>query len=115
LRTSEAIELGIHPAKLYQLRDQGIIQELSWGVYQLAQVEFIHPDLIAVALKITQAVICLNSALAFYDLSAVIPHAVYIALPRNCSHPQMSWLPIRVFCSLEQLTVKGLRLRLSMG
>lgn len=35
LRTKEALELGIHPRTLHELRDRGIIEALSRGVYRL--------------------------------------------------------------------------------
>src|SRR5687767_4930141 len=75
LRTSQAIRLGIHPVKLYKLREQGVINQISRGVYQLAEAEISNPEMVAVARKIPRAVVCLISALAFYDLTTIIPRA----------------------------------------
>lgn len=35
LRTSEAMRLGIHPAQLYRLRDEGILESLGRGIFRL--------------------------------------------------------------------------------
>ena len=53
LRTAEAIRLGIHPRIIYQLRDEGILEQLAIGVYRLVEVpDFSDPDLVLVSKKI---------------------------------------------------------------
>ena len=52
LRTSEAIRQGIHPRTLYALRDSGVIQLLSRGLYRLADLPPLsNPDLVIIACK----------------------------------------------------------------
>ena len=70
IRTREAISLGIHPRTLYSLRDSGELEELSRGIYQLKgwkQLEY--PDLITVALRVPNGVLCLVSALSFHEMT----------------------------------------------
>jgi Transcriptional regulator, AbiEi antitoxin len=38
LRTTEAIRLGIHPRTIYQLRDEGLLEQLTNGIYRLVEV-----------------------------------------------------------------------------
>lgn len=98
LRTSEALRLGIHPRTLYALRDSGAFQQLSRGLYRLAGLPPLsHPDLVIVALKVPQAVICLVSALAFHGLTTQVPHAVDVALRPNSSKPTLDYPPLRTF------------------
>ena len=98
LRTSEALRLGVYPRTLYALRDAGILEKLSRGLYRLAELPALSaPDLAIVALKIPQAVICLVSALAFHELTTQIPHAVNIALPRGARSPRLGYPPLRIF------------------
>jgi predicted transcriptional regulator of viral defense system len=98
LRTKEALGLGIHPRTLYQLRDDGVIEQLSRGIYRLAELPALsHPDLVTVALRVPRAVICLVSALAYHDATTEIPHEVQIALPRGAKPPQLDHPPLRVF------------------
>ena len=98
LRTSEALRLGIYPRTFYALRDAGILEKLSRGLYRLAESPPLAvPDLAIVALKIPQAVICLVSALAFHELTTQVPHAVNIAVSRGAERPRLSYPPIRIF------------------
>jgi predicted transcriptional regulator of viral defense system len=98
LRTSEALRLGIHPRTLYALRDAGVLEQLSRGLYRLSELPPLdHPDLVTVALRVPRAVICLLSALAFHELTTQIPHAVHVALKRGTETPRLDHPPLRVF------------------
>ncbi|MFZ5593180.1 MAG: type IV toxin-antitoxin system AbiEi family antitoxin domain-containing protein [Pseudomonadota bacterium] len=98
LRTSVALRLGIHPRTLYAMRDQGLLERLSRGLYRLADLPPLgNPDLVAVALKVPGGVICLISALAYHELTTQIPHEVYLALPRGAEPPRLEHPPLRVF------------------
>lgn len=98
LRTKEALELGVHPRTLYRLRDEGVLEQISRGVYRLAAMPDLgHPDLVAVALRVPRAVVCLVSALAYHDATNEVPHEVQIALPRETKAPRIDHPPLRVF------------------
>ncbi len=98
LRTSRALKLGIHPRTLYRLRDSGHIVHVSRGVYRLAdQPDPDKPDLVVVAARVPQAVVCLISALFFHELTTQVPHEVQIALPRGTRRPRLDHPPLRVF------------------
>ncbi|WP_319417359.1 type IV toxin-antitoxin system AbiEi family antitoxin domain-containing protein [Marispirochaeta aestuarii] len=97
LRMSQAIKLGINRYTLYSLRDRGIIEQVSRGVYRLASLPDIsNPDLVTVALRTPNAVICLVSALAYHNLTTQIPHSVFIALPHTVRAPRIDFPPISV-------------------
>jgi len=98
LRTAEALRLGIHPRTLYLLRDEGRIEAISRGVYRLADLPpLAHPDLVTVALRVPNSVVCLISALAFHEITTEVPHEVQIALPRGTKTPKLDHPPLRVF------------------
>jgi len=95
LRTAEALRLGIHSRTLYAMRDSGVLERLSRGLYRLAELPPLsNPDLVTVAPKVPQAVVCLVSALAFHELTTQIPHAVDIALHSRADCPGFS--PARI-------------------
>ena len=74
LRTGKAIRLGIHPRTLYKLRDQGDIQQVWRGLYRLSTAQpLTNPDLVPIAVRIPRGVVCLISALAYYDLTTQVP------------------------------------------
>ena len=98
LRTATALRLGIHPRTLYRMRDSGVLERLSRGLYRLAELPPLsNPDLVTVALKVPQAVICLVSALAFHELTTQVPHTVDVALRRGSGHPRLEHPPRRIF------------------
>lgn len=98
LRTSKAIQMGIHPRTLYALRDAGEIEPLGRGLYRLsAAPPLSSPDLVPIAIRIPRAVVCLISALAHHRLTTQVPHAVDIALPSHAQVPKVDGIPFRVF------------------
>lgn len=97
LRTRDALALGIHPRTLYAMRDAGLLDTLGRGLYRLADLPpLANPDLVTVALKAPNAVICLISALAFHELVTQIPHLVSIAIKRGDRRPKLEYPPIQV-------------------
>ncbi len=98
LRMSEAIERGITRYMLYSLRDKGVIERVSRGVYRLAELPTIsNPDLVTVSLRFPNAVLCLISALAYHDITTQIPHAVHVAVPRDSRAPSLDYPPIQAY------------------
>ncbi len=98
LRTSEALAAGIHPRTLYRLRDLGVVERISRGLYRWAELPpLANPDLVTVAARIPRSVICLVSALAYHEVTSQIPHEVHVALPRDVRVPRIDWPPIRGF------------------
>ena len=98
LRTGAALRAGIHPRTLYDMRDEGVVEQLSRGLYRLADLPALsNPDLVTVALKIPAGVVCLISALAYHEITTQIPHEVHVALPRGAEPPRLKHPPLRVF------------------
>ncbi len=98
LRVRDALQLGIHPRTLYALRDTGTIERLGRGLYRLADLPPLsNPDLVIVATRYPQAVICLISALAFHELTTQVPHAVDVAVHNQAAQPTLDQPPLHVF------------------
>jgi len=98
LRTGEAIAAGIHPRTLYAMRASGVVETMARGVYRLAGLPpLADPDLVTVAMRIPDAVVCLVSALAFHELTTQIPHEVHIAIRRSARSPKLDHPPLRVY------------------
>ncbi|MFH1700766.1 MAG: type IV toxin-antitoxin system AbiEi family antitoxin domain-containing protein [Candidatus Zixiibacteriota bacterium] len=95
LRMKEAINAGISRYRLYNLRDKGIIEQVSRGVYRLVELPPLsNPDLATVSLRYPNSVICLISALAFHNITTQIPHEVSIAVERKTRLPSLEYPPI---------------------
>lgn len=98
MRTSEMIQSGISPRDIYAMRDKGITIQLAKGLYRLAdQKPLDEPDWVIIAKKITGAVICLTSALAYYEYTEAIPRRISIALPRESEKPRLKYPPLWIF------------------
>ncbi|MCK4236361.1 MAG: type IV toxin-antitoxin system AbiEi family antitoxin domain-containing protein [Candidatus Krumholzibacteria bacterium] len=98
LRTAQALRSGIHPGTLYAMRDSGMLEVVSRGVYRLAgSSPLSNPDLVTVAARVPSGVFCLISALAFHDLTTQIPHEVHVALPRGAEEPRLDYPPIKTY------------------
>jgi predicted transcriptional regulator of viral defense system len=120
LRTSAAVRAGIYPRSLYEMRDKGVVEQLSRGLFRLASLPSLsNPDLVTVALKVPRGVICLISALAYHEITTQIPHEVHVALSRGTEPPRLKHPPLRVFWftsrsftdGIETHKVDGIRLR----
>jgi predicted transcriptional regulator of viral defense system len=98
LRMSEALRLGISRKALYAMRDAGVIEPVTRGTYRLASLEpLAHPDLVAVAMRVPQGVLCLISALSFHELTTQVPHTIAVALERGTRKPRLDYPPTRFF------------------
>lgn len=98
LRTAQALKAGIHPKTLYAMRDSGVLELISRGVFRLSDSPPLsNPDLVTAAARVPSGVICLISALSFHEITTQIPHDVHVALPRGAEEPRLDYPPIRTY------------------
>jgi predicted transcriptional regulator of viral defense system len=98
LRMSEALHAGITRRTLYSMHDAGLLERLSRGVYRLTSLPGLEaPDLVTVATRVPNGVVCLISALAFHDLTTQVPHAVDLAIPRGAEKPRIDYPPVNIY------------------
>ncbi len=98
LRTTQALRAGIHPATLYGMRDSGLVEAVTRGVYRLVgRSPLSNPDLVTVAIRVPGGVVCLISALAFHGITTQIPHEVHLALPRGAEEPRIAFPPVKTY------------------
>lgn len=95
---SEALQYGISRYTLYKMRDNGLLEQVSRGIYRLVDLPPIsNPDLVTVSLRFPKAVICLISALSYHGMTTQIPHAVSVAVPRNARMPELDYPPVHAY------------------
>jgi predicted transcriptional regulator of viral defense system len=98
LRMSEALRLGINRKTLYAMRDAGVLESVTRGLYRLASLDpLAHPDLVTVTTRVPQGVLCLISALSFHELTTQVPHTIDVALERGTRKPRLDYPPTRFF------------------
>jgi len=98
LRMSEAIKHGISRYTLYKMRDIGVLEQISRGIYRLVDLPpMSNPDLVTVSLRFPKAVVCLISALSFNEITTQIPHEVSVAVPRGSRMPSLDYPPVHAY------------------
>lgn len=121
ISTAALLKLGIHSRTLYQLRDSGDLEQISRGIFRLAgHSPFTNLDLVTVATRIPQGVICLISALSFHEITTQIPHTVSIALDKGSETPRLRQPPISVHrfsgssftAGIEEHQLDGVKIRI---
>ncbi len=87
-RVSEAVEAGVSRSTLHRLRKRGELTAAGRGVLQLPDAGMgMLSGLALVSARAPQGTICLNSALAYWDLTDEIPAQVHLAVPRGAHRP----------------------------
>jgi hypothetical protein len=72
------------------MRDADVVESVTRGLYRLASLEPLsHPDLVTVATRVPQGVLCFISALSFHELTTQVPHAFDVALERGTRKPRL--------------------------
>ncbi|MBI5353448.1 MAG: type IV toxin-antitoxin system AbiEi family antitoxin domain-containing protein [Chloroflexi bacterium] len=116
LRAAEAIRLGIPEHIVYEMVQSGDLVKEARGVYRLADSDPLgNPDLVQVSLLVPKGVICLISALYFYELTTQIPHSIYVAVPQNAGRPRVKYPPLEVIWVTNSLHSVGVDIQLVDG
>ena len=121
LRMANALRAGISRRTLYSMRDEGVIDQLSRGVYRLSSMQDLAaPDLVTVAKRVPNGVVCLLSALDFHGLTTQVPHAVDLALVRGSEAPRIDYPPVNVYrfsgmafsSGIDEVTIDSCQVRI---
>ncbi len=106
---SEAVSRGISRYALYSMKERDVIEQVSRGVYRLADLPpMTNPDLATACLRIPGGVICLISALSFHGITTQIPRGVSMAIRMNESVPRIDYPPVRVHKFSESAHAAGI-------
>lgn len=96
--TKTARGMGAHPRDLRRWRDDGVVIELSRGVFRRADApEPSFPDLLAVGIRAPRAIVCCVSAAVVHGLSDEMEPAVQIAVSSAHNMVRIGYPPTTVF------------------
>ena len=96
-RVGEAERAGVPRYELYRLRVRGELVSVGRGVFRRAGSAISsNADLATVCARVPRGTICLNSALAYWDLTDELPAVVHIAVARGTHRPQVDSPAIEV-------------------
>lgn len=93
---------------LTRLCEQGRIKRVARGIYAPADKEPSPTSAMAVvSLKIPKGVICLVSALNYYDITTQVPWEVWVAIPENSVTPRITEHQVKYVWYSEKMLNEG--------
>ena len=89
---------GVHTDSIRNLLKDNVIKKVKPGLYKLADIPIVaHQNMIEICLVIPKAVVCLHSALSFYELTTTNPSRVMVAIPRESKPGKNYYRPADIF------------------
>jgi predicted transcriptional regulator of viral defense system len=96
VRFSELAKAGVTAAAVSRMKEKGLILRLRRGLYQLPNEPLdVNHSLAEAAKLVPKGVVCLTSALAFHDLTDIIPSRVWLAIGPKDRRPCAAQPPLQ--------------------
>ena len=97
-RTKALLEGGIHPRQIKRLAEEGQLIRVKRGLYRLAEVPLIsHQGFVDLACAVPDGVICLLSALSYFDMTTFNPSVISMAIRRGKRLPPIQYPPVEFY------------------
>ena len=97
-RTKDLIEKGIHQRDIKLALENGTLVRIKNGLFRYSEAPLIsNQGLIDVSLSVPEGVICLLSALSYYELTTFNPTFISVAIPRNSWKPKIEYPPVEIY------------------
>ncbi len=101
-------DIGIHTKTISVAMADGVIEKLKPGLYRWLDMPMVaHQGFLDITLAVPKAVICLHSALAYYELTRALPSLTMAAIPREAKPPKYFYPPAEIFYFSHHLYVLG--------
>lgn len=119
-RSREIEAMGISREYLRKLHEQGVVRQLGYGLYSLADFEPTeHRTIVEACKRVPHGVVCLLSALRFHDLTTQLPFEIWMAIDRKAWRPRESRIPLRIVrfsgpaleAGIEEHEIEGVKVR----
>lgn len=120
-RTKNMLDKGIHPRDIRSALEKGIITKVKNGLYKLVDIPVIsNQSFIDVACAVPEGVICLLSALSYYELTTFNPSIISVAIYRKSWRPKIVYPPIEFYyfskkqfeAGIDEIKIKGYKIRI---
>jgi predicted transcriptional regulator of viral defense system len=88
----------VHPREMTQAVNEGEVEKVKPGLYKLVNYNWDENNsMIDVCQSNKTAVICLLSALAYYELTTFNPSEITVAVPNNTPKFKLDYPPIQIY------------------
>ena len=105
----ELKERGIHTDTTRKLLKEEIIEKVKPGLYRLVNMPITaQQGMIDVGMAMPRAVVCLHSALSFYEMTTTVPSLIMVALRRGDKPVKILYPPIQVFLFSKKNYTSGI-------
>ena len=120
VRFSAILQAGFHPDSLVVLEKEGKVEKIARGLYRVTNyTPGSHPDLVIASLQAPRSVVCLLSALSFYEATSEIPKYVDLAIPEGTHANRIKYPPVRFYrfalktweAGIEEYEIEGHKIR----
>jgi len=97
-RTKDIQGKGIHHREIKRGMDAGKIVRVKRGLYRLADIPLIsHQGFVDLARAVPEGVMCLLSALSYYELTTFNPSVTSMAICRGSRKPKIDYPPVEFY------------------
>jgi len=91
-RSKDILAEGIHPRDIKCILNKGIVIKVKNGLYRLSDTTVIsNQSFIDLACAVPEGVICLLSALSYYELTTFNPSIISMAIHRKSWRPKIEY------------------------
>jgi len=91
-RSKDILAEGIHQRDIKSILDKGIVIKVKNGLYRLSDITVIsNQSFIDLARAVPEGVICLLSALSYYELTTFNPSVISMAIHRKSWPPKIEY------------------------
>ena len=121
VRTKDIVEAGINKYHLYQMLDLGMIAKVKRGLYLWYDNYNYGNELVEVSKIVHNGVICLLSALDYYEIGTYSPWQHHVAIHRSSHRPSIpKYPPIQIFyfsttqfeTGIEDIDIEGNKVKI---
>ena len=120
VRFSAVLKAGFHPDSLIVLEKERKVEKIARGLYRITNyTPGSHPDLVIASLQAPRSVICLLSALSFYEATSEIPKYIDLAIPEGTHANRIKYPPVKFYrfalkaweAGIEEHKIEGHKIR----
>ncbi|MBE3092969.1 MAG: type IV toxin-antitoxin system AbiEi family antitoxin domain-containing protein [Chloroflexi bacterium] len=120
-RTNDILAAGIHRRDIKRIRDEGRIIRVKRGLYRLSDIPLVsNQGYIDLARAVPEGVICLLSALSYYELTTFNPSVISMVLCRGRRRPKIEYPPVEFYyfskkqfkAGVNEIKIKAYKIRI---
>jgi len=120
-RSKDILAGGIHPRDIRSMLGNELIIKVKNGLYRLTDTPVIsNQSFIDIARAVPEGVICLLSALSYYELTTFNPSIISVAIHRKSWRPKIGYPPVEFYyfstkqfeAGIKEIKNKGYKIRI---